>query len=220
MGIGDLRKVVEELTKLPVTVLNSHTHHDHVGSNWQFDNVVGMDTAFTRRNARGAREEAQAEIAAGQVCGELPAGFDTKAYAVRPWKIAATRRDGDRIDLGGRTLEILATPGHTPDAICLLDRAGGLLFTGDTFYRGTIWLYREETDLDAYAASIGRLAALAPEVRTVLGAHGVPVAPASVLPALVSAFAEVRSGKLQPTPAGPGRIRYRVGEIGILLRAP
>ena len=220
MGIGDLRTVIEQLTKLPVTVLNSHTHHDHVGGNWQFENVQGMDTAFTRHNAEGSREEAQAEVAAGQVCGDLPAGFDAKAYQTRAWKIKATRRDGDRIDLGGRTLEILSTPGHTPDAICLLDRANGLLFTGDTFYRGTVWLYRPETDLDAYGASIKRLAALASGIRTVLGAHNVPVAPPSVLPALVSAFDEVRSGKLQPTRAGAGKIRYWVGEIGILLRAP
>lgn len=39
MGISDIRKVVEELTKLPVIVLNSHTHNDHVGGNWQFDTI-------------------------------------------------------------------------------------------------------------------------------------------------------------------------------------
>src|SRR5205807_9970929 len=44
MGISDVKKVVEELTKLPVIVLNSHTHDDHVGGNWEFDRVYGMDT--------------------------------------------------------------------------------------------------------------------------------------------------------------------------------
>jgi hypothetical protein len=42
----------------------------------------------------------------------------------------------------------------TPDAVSLLDRANGLLFTGDTYYPAPIWLYRPETDLDAYARSI------------------------------------------------------------------
>jgi glyoxylase-like metal-dependent hydrolase (beta-lactamase superfamily II) len=32
-------------------VLNSHTHNDHVGDNWRFAAVWGMDTGFTRRNA-------------------------------------------------------------------------------------------------------------------------------------------------------------------------
>src|SRR5947209_4772740 len=49
MGIGDIREATSELTRLPVTVLNSHTHFDHVGGNWQFSNVLAMDTEFTRR---------------------------------------------------------------------------------------------------------------------------------------------------------------------------
>ena len=55
MGISDLKKVVTELTHLPILVLNSHTHNDHVGSNWQFERIYGMDTDFTRQNARGSR---------------------------------------------------------------------------------------------------------------------------------------------------------------------
>ena len=124
-----------------------------------------MDTDFTRQNARGSRLDAQAEITPNQICGVLPKGFDSEAYATRSWKITAYTHDGDRFDLGGRTLEVIATPGHTPDAISLFDRTNGLLFTGDTYYPAPIWLFRPETDLDAYAASIRRLAALAPQVR-------------------------------------------------------
>ena len=65
MGIGDIRRVTKELTKLPIAVLNSHTHADHVGGNWQFDTIFAMDTDFTRTNSRGSREAAQAEIAPG-----------------------------------------------------------------------------------------------------------------------------------------------------------
>ncbi len=43
MGISDIKKVTAELTKLPIVVLNSHTHDDHVGGNWQFDTIYGMD---------------------------------------------------------------------------------------------------------------------------------------------------------------------------------
>jgi glyoxylase-like metal-dependent hydrolase (beta-lactamase superfamily II) len=219
MGIGDIKKVTAELTNLPVIVLNSHTHNDHVGGNGQFETIYGMDTAFTRANARGSREDAQAEIAPGEICGALPKGFDRNTYATRPWKIKEYRHDGDRIDLGGRSLEIIATPGHTPDAICLLDRVHGLLFTGDTYYPAPIWLFRPETDLAAYGASIKRLAALAPQVKTVLGAHNVPVAPPSVLGQLVSAFEAVRAGKVAATPESPGKVIYSVNDISFLMAA-
>src|SRR5580698_10632635 len=220
MGIGDLKKVVAELTKRPVIVLNSHTHNDHVGDNWEFSTVYGMDTDFTRQNARGSREDAQAEIGPGQICGALPAGFDSKAYATRPWKIAAYIHDGERFDLGGRTLEVITTPGHTPDAISLLDRANGLLFTGDTYYPAPIWLFRPETDFDAYAASTRRLAALAPQVEVVLGAHNIPVASPTLLPRLVAAFDAVRAGKVQPSPDPSGKVLYKVDDISFLMNAP
>ncbi len=220
MGIGDLKKTTAELTQLPIVVLNSHTHNDHVGNNWQFKTIYGMDTEFTRQNARGSRDDAQAELGRDEICGSLPAGFDAKRYATKPWKVAAYLHDGDRVELGGRSVEVIATPGHTPDAISLLDRANGLLFTGDTYYPAPIWLYRPETDLDAYAASIRRLAALAPQVKTVLGAHNVPVASPSVLPRLVSAFEAVRAGKIKATPGEPGQVSYQVDDISFRMRNP
>src|SRR3984885_4198881 len=220
MGIGDLKKVIAQLTKLQIILLNSHTHNDHVGDNWEFSRIYGMDTDFTRQNAQGSRLDAQAEIAPDQICGVLPKGFDSKGYATRPWKITAYTHDGDRFDLGGRTLEVIATPGHTPDAISLLDRAHGLLFTGDTYYPAPIWLFRPETDLDAYDLSIRRLAALAPQVRVVMGAHNIPVASPTQLPKLVAAFDAVRAGKVQPLPDSPGKVVYKVGDISFLMRAP
>lgn len=220
MGISDFRKVIEELTRLPVTVMNSHTHDDHVGSNWQFDQVLGMDTDFTRKNAQGSREDAQEEIAADGICGSLPKEFDAKSYATRPWKIARYIHDGEKFDLGGRTIEVIATPGHTPDAISLFDRANGLLFTGDTYYPAPIWLFRPETDLNAYAASIRKLAALGSQVKMVLGAHNIPVAPPSVLPGLVVAFDKVRAGKVVPEPESPGKVLYKVDGFAFLMKAP
>lgn len=220
MGISDVKKVVAELTRLPVVVLNSHTHDDHVGGNWEFSTIYGMDTDFTRENAKGSRVDAQGEITPGQICGALPQGFDAKAYATRPWKMTAYMHDGDRFDLGGRTLEVIATPGHTPDAMSLIDRANGLLFTGDTYYPAPIWLFRPETDLDAYAASIRRLAALAPQIKVVIGAHNIPVASPAVLARLVDAFDEVRAGRIQPSPGSAGKVLYKVGDISFLMRDP
>jgi hypothetical protein len=39
MGISDLKKVTAELTKLPIILLNSHTHNDRVGDNWEFSTI-------------------------------------------------------------------------------------------------------------------------------------------------------------------------------------
>ena len=107
-----------------------------------------------------------------------------------------------------------------PDAVCLLDRDHGLLFTGDTYYPAPIWLFRPETDLNAYDASIRRLAALAPQVTVVLGAHNIPVSPPSVLLRLVSAFEAVRAGKALPAPAASGKVLYQVEDFSFLMAAP
>ncbi len=218
MGITDIHKVTTKLTSRPVVVLNSHTHNDHVGGNWQFMFVYGMDTDFTRKKAKGSREDAQAEITPDLLCGELPKKFDPKTYATKPWKISHFIHDGFKVNLGGRTLEVLSTPGHTPDSIALLDRANGLLFTGDTYYPAPIWLFRPETDLDAYVASVRRLAALAPDVKLVLGAHNIPVAEPSVLPRLVTAFESVRSGKVPPQKSEGGKTLYTIDGITFLLK--
>jgi glyoxylase-like metal-dependent hydrolase (beta-lactamase superfamily II) len=218
MGISDIHKITTKLTSRPVVVLNSHTHDDHVGDNWQFSFVYGMDTEFTRMNAKGSREDAQAEITPDQICGDLPKGFDAKSYATKAWKISHAIHDGFKVNLGGRTLEVLSTPGHTPDAISLLDRENGLLFTGDTYYPAPIWLFRPETDFDAYDKSIKRLAALTPEVKLVLGAHNIPVAEPSVLPRLVTAFESVRAGKVAPQKTEDGKTLYVTDGISFLLK--
>jgi glyoxylase-like metal-dependent hydrolase (beta-lactamase superfamily II) len=197
MGISNIQGVVAGLTKLPVSVMNSHTHNDHVGDNWRFSDVYGMDTDFTRANARGSKEDAQAELAPDEICGALPAGFDAKAYETKAFHITHWLHDGDKIELGGRTLKVIGTPGHTPDAIALLDEKNGLLFTGDTFYPGPIYLFRPETDMDAYVASMQKLAAMASHLQLLLPAHNLPVADPSFLPKLVAAIQKVRRGEVK-----------------------
>jgi len=219
MGIANIRKVVTQLTSRPVVVLNSHTHNDHVGGNSLFTFVYGMDTDFTRQNAKGSRDDAQEELGPGMVCGNLPKGFEAKTYATKPWHVSLFVHNGFKINLGGRTLEIISTPGHTPDAICLIDRANGLLFTGDTYYPAPIWLYRPETNLDAYVASVKWLADLASQVKLVLGAHNIPVADPSVLPRLVTAIEAVRAGSVEAKPLEGGKALYTTDGISFLLRA-
>jgi len=217
MGISNIQAVVAGLTKLPVSVVNSHTHNDHVGDNWRFSDVYGMDTDFTRANARGSKEDAQAELAPDEICGALPAGFDAKAYSTKPFHITLWLHDGDKIDLGGRSLKVIGTPGHTPDAITLLDEKNGLLFTGDSFYLGPIYLYRPETDLDAYVASMQKLAALATHLQVLLPSNNTPAVDPSYLPKVVAAIQQVRRGEVKPV-ANDGKHEYLFDGFSFLMQ--
>lgn len=219
LGIGNIKKVTDALTRLPVSVINSHTHNDHVGDNWRFLDIYGMDTEFTRANARGSREDAQAELAAGQVCGELPPGFDSKSYSTRPFRITHWLHGGDKIDLGDRVLEVLSVPGHTPDSIALHDGKNMLLFTGDTLYPGPIFLYRPETDLQAYGESLKKLNGLSPHLKLLLPAHNVAAAPEGYLPRVNQAFHRMMLGKLSPVPKD-GKVEYQFRGFSFLLKEP
>jgi glyoxylase-like metal-dependent hydrolase (beta-lactamase superfamily II) len=218
MGISDIQKTVRGLTALPVVVINSHTHNDHVGDNWRFNdiNVLAGGGEFSRQNAKGSSADSQAEVAPGEICGELPAGFDAKAYATKPFHISHWLHDGEKIDLGGRVITVIATPGHTPDAVSLLDAGNGLLFTGDTYYSGPIYLYRPETDLNAYVASMEKLVALAPRLKVLLPSHNVPVADPAELARVLDGIKQVRAGKVKPVP-NDGKSQYMFEGFSFLM---
>ena len=137
MGIGRISNVVAGLTKLPVTVLNSHTHFDHTGGNAEFSDILAEDTPFTRANEKGqSNQYSQDALAAGRICGKLPANIQADSYAIRPYHVSRRVKDGEHIQLGGRELQVIFTPGHTPDSLCLLDAKNQLLFTATRSIRG------------------------------------------------------------------------------------
>ncbi len=204
MGMAKISDVVKQLSPLPIVVINSHTHYDHIGGNTEFDTVFAVDTAYTHHfsTAGWPHSSIQEEVTPQAFCAKQLPGLDTAQYAVRPYKEKIRRylHDGDTLQLGNRILEVMLVPGHTPDCVALLDREHGYLWTGDMFYEALIWLFMEGTDLDAYAKSIGRFAALSPELRQVFPAHNKPVAPPEHLLDLVVAFDSIRSGRKTPEP--------------------
>ncbi|MEO7965882.1 MAG: MBL fold metallo-hydrolase [Gemmatimonadaceae bacterium] len=221
IGVTPIRPVVERLTKLPVEVLNSHTHYDHVGGNHEFERVLAVDENYTRTNAAGFPHAPLAgEVAAGSFCGGGPRGLDTAAFHTLPWHAARTIRDGERLSLGGRTIQVLRVPGHTPDALALVDSANGLLWSGDTYYDGPIWLYVPETDLDAYERSMARLASLAPSLSRVFPAHNLAVSAPASLAAARDAIASVRAHKVQGKVQDPGQVSFDFGTFGFLIAQP
>ena len=192
LGIGDMKRVVSELTELVPIVVNSHTHYDHVGGNHQFDTVHGTETDYTRKNANGREHDAVAEfVGEGWIWKPTPEGFSRKGYRSKPFTIAETLTEGDVFDLGGRKLEVLLTPGHAPDALCLLDRENRLLFTGDTFYPATLYAHLVGSDFHRYRETAQRLSYLADEVDFVLPAHNEPWVPSDYLPKMRDAFESI-----------------------------
>ena len=221
MGLAPIRPVVEELTRLPVVVVNSHTHYDHMGGNAEFEEVLALDTDYGRRNAGGWDHDAVAgELVPSAFCAEKLPGFDAAHYRIRPFRATGIVADGHVIDLGGRRLELLGLPGHSPDSIGLLDPAGGLLWSGDTFYEGQIWLYFPGTDLDAYARSLRRLASLVPGLRRVLPSHNTPLAAPERLVALAEAFERLREGAMPSRPGRDGLVEYPFEGFSFLMRGP
>jgi glyoxylase-like metal-dependent hydrolase (beta-lactamase superfamily II) len=212
-GIGDIAAVVAQLTDKPVTVLNSHGHYDHVGGNHAFESILGMNTRFTIARQKGLPNAAvAAEVSAAALCRAAPVGIDEANHVGRPYRITRFIEDGHRIDLGGRVLEVVLVPGHTPDAIALLDRDAGLLWTGDSFYAGPIWLFAPETDLRAYRRSLERLIAVSADVQWLLPAHNTPRVSARVMPRVLAAYDRMIAQKANRVPQGEGMIEYRFGD--------
>jgi len=220
-GIGDIKAVVDRLTDQPITVLNSHTHFDHIGGNYQFDHIWSVSTPFSIANSQGADTEmVRTEASPEALCHGLPPGVTQENHRIQPFPITGRVGEGSVIDLGNRKLEVLQIPGHTDDSIALLDRANGLLWTGDTFYEGPIWLWFPETDLAAYRQSIARLAALAPGLKALFPAHNTAKADPALLVATQQAFEKIIAGEAESTPAseGEGLVSFEFNGFGFLMR--
>ncbi len=130
-GAGNIRAYCQSLVAVPVTsIINTHHHFDHTANNAYFEHVF-MDGK--------AKEFAT-----------IPYPSFEGIYFPRNYDIIEVT-DGFSIDLGDRILEIIQTPDHTQDGICILDIKEGILFTGDEFMNskrlsGTVLHWKECLD--------------------------------------------------------------------------
>ena len=221
MGILPIRPVAETITSLPITVLNSHTHFDHVGGNAEFSDILAIDSTYTKSNMQGFKhEEIAGDVAPEAFCEEPPNGLDVDTYRTRPWSANDYVADGEEIDLGGRILEVLHVPGHTPDAVALLDRENALLFTGDTFYDDVLWLFSPETNLEDYANSIDRLVEIEDSVKYLFGAHTSARVNAGRLAQVKKSLAKLRSGEIRPDNEIGARLIYQIDGVDFVTSRP
>jgi glyoxylase-like metal-dependent hydrolase (beta-lactamase superfamily II) len=227
LGIADIAAAIAPVTTSPVTVVNSHTHYDHVGGNELFETVlmheVGPD--WLERNTQDWELEAYDKLVAGIeplfkrfLAADREAWFvispdqharpwPAEAIAAAGWHINAPQptgllADGDLVELGDRRLRVINTPGHCPDHICLLDEDAGILFAQDQAYYGEQLIYLPESDVPAYARSCRRLAdELRGSLRTVYCAHSLrPTVWPVFLDELADAAEEVAAGEASLKP--------------------
>ena len=147
-GRGDLKALVRGLTALPLCVVNSHGHYDHIAGNVQFDRCYmhGADRELLRR-------------AAGRYPG---LSGDLKAACARAldWMAREGRVQpvcpGARICLGNLDFEVISLQGHTPGSIGLYCESLKLLLSGDAFTPQTCLFFPESLPVSTYIETIDR----------------------------------------------------------------
>jgi glyoxylase-like metal-dependent hydrolase (beta-lactamase superfamily II) len=218
-GIGDIKGVVDELTDLPVTVLLTHEHPDHYGGARSFEAVAmrNVPEAIERVRAGVPNERARRSVTGEQVWRPLPAGVDPETFSVSGLTPTMLLEDGQVLDIGGRRLEVIAAPGHSPGSTCYLDAENRLLFTGDHFYPGPLYAFGGGVEISTYLASNDRLADRVAEYDHVLGGHNEPWADAEVIPRVSKAFRTILSGGGEFTEDSDRR-RYRFDGFDIIVR--
>lgn len=147
--IHNARELAGQLVSLPVELLNTHADLDHIGSNDEFE-VFYMHPS------------------------EASNYYNTQKKTGRFIPV----EQGDILDLGGRRLEIIAIPGHTPGSIAVLDLENRVLYSGDTVQDGRIFMFGVQRELHAYIQSLEKLDGLRDRFDLVYPSHGtIPVKP-------------------------------------------
>jgi glyoxylase-like metal-dependent hydrolase (beta-lactamase superfamily II) len=249
MGIMPIRPIAERLTDRPISVVNTHYHFDHIGGNWEFDEVaihaIGaplIEQPVPREVLAAYVDYSSRQLAAAEAVRPLdreflwvlgpefdprpfPNNWDPAKWEIRSSHATKTLSDGDHIDLGDRSLTVVHAPGHSPDGICLLEERDGLLFAGDSSNAGPIYAHFPDSDLEDLVKSAHRLASLADEISVAYFCHyGRPVAEPDFFPEVASGLDLVAAGSIDTSPAidiiGTPMFEARFDHFSVTLEDP
>src|SRR5580698_807447 len=187
MGVGRLADELASLLDRPVLAVATHAHFDHFGGLAEFaDRAAHPDdteviecagdyvtlTAATYPAALLDEFEAAGEPVPELLVDALPSeGFDLGTFRTPAASITRRLTDGDLLDLGDRSWEVLHAPGHSPGSICLWEPRSGALISGDVIVDGEPLLDELPRSSPAdFAASLRRLADL--PMTSVFAGHG------------------------------------------------
>lgn len=170
MGVVSLREWVPLVSERPLDAVASHTHFDHIGCHHEFDCRL-CHPAEAEILAAPSRASTLADpYVTDEIFTALPPQpYLSTTYAVRSAPATRLIADGDWIDLGDRSFEVIHTPGHSPGGIALWEAATGILISGDIVYDGPLIEDTYHSDPADYIASMRRLLEL--PVRLVHGGH-------------------------------------------------
>ncbi|MGF0033885.1 MBL fold metallo-hydrolase [Bariatricus sp. SGI.154] len=133
-GVGNLKAFVETLTDKPVIVANTHFHPDHAAGNGEFEAVY---------MSKGAMLDEPS------VYGEGAVPFDLNALPHPDYEKIFVE-EGFRIELGGRTVEVLdVKPAHCNSSLFFLDRGHRMLFCGDEMEAAQVLMYDNSNNPEA-----------------------------------------------------------------------
>jgi glyoxylase-like metal-dependent hydrolase (beta-lactamase superfamily II) len=214
-GFGDLKAAVNAITNKPLTVINSHGHFDHCGGNYQFKEVYMHESDFelakihlsveTRINFLKFLRETRTDA-------DFLDGIADNTNARQAKLIPLA--DGQIIDLGGRTIEVIHIPGHTQGCVALYDKKTKTLFTGDAISRH-IWMFLDEsTSLEILKDSMKKLKNW--DILRLVPAHSPDPLRASMISRMIKCAEKVDPAKDKPYFAAlePNK-RLHICEFGI-----
>jgi hydroxyacylglutathione hydrolase len=163
-GVRDILQVVKALTQLPVTAMPSHMHFDHTGNITRFFDVAIADLPILRAFEKDGLLQEPGNLFLGHYEG----------MTWTPFRVSQWLPPGHMIDLGGRQLEVVHTPGHAPDHVALWDAEADILLAADFLYLGALYAQVPGSNLAQYEAGCeSLLRRLGPNSR-IFGAHGMP----------------------------------------------
>lgn len=195
LGVGSIKEVVDALTDLPVTVITTHVHWDHIGGHKDFSHIEAHEA---ERDWLAGRFPLPPQVVRRSLTAkpcDFPQGFEPEKYQVFQGKPAAVFTDGDTFDLGGRLLTVVHTPGHSPGHCCFYEPQRGYLYSGDLIYLGCLDAFYPTTDPELFRQSVKRVAAL--EVDRILPGHHQLAVPVGLTGKIAEAFDKIeQSGKL------------------------
>lgn len=221
-GVGDLRQVVQSITTMPLMVVQSHAHWDHIGSTFQFagtsEVLVHPEAADELRagvSNQRMREYLAPEHFTGPFAGSR-AGDVAEIPGVEPTGFLS---HDQVIDLGGRALRVLDAPGHTAGQVTLWDAANRILFGTDAVYAGPLYAQMDDSDLADYAETLELLSRLEPAPRVVYSAHCEAPMDPGLIPQMREAIHRVLAGRA-PDRGADGEAVHEFGGFSILVPMP
>ncbi len=170
MGVVSLREWVPLVSERDLVAVASHTHFDHIGCHHEFEcRAVHSAEADILSTPTRASTLADPYVTDDIFEALPPEPFCSKCYNVKNAPATRLLEDGEVIDLGDRTFEVIHTPGHSPGGIALFEAKTETLFSGDILYDGPLIEDTYHANAADYIASMERLLRI--PVRVAHGGH-------------------------------------------------